>query len=271
MYRSYGFLKTLICKADLIPASQAVEGKINYLAFATGVWLEDTATLFTQPEFNQDWHDIGYRYLAKLYDIIDPDQSAMVIHQQLSDLHQINFSCNIKKWIRLLDTGPLKEANPDAAGNQKCIIDEHKDDRINLPPFYSQNYKVKDLLKKIEQEVAAPRGHKKAASSAAPNNSSTASKAPSADSLDANTIIPAIEKEINCQIEKVLFQFVDSTHIPKNTLFAPFRKLNKNIDKKLLNKLVVEARGGEPGPDGVLFGDLVRLYIASPGKFDKQR
>jgi hypothetical protein len=47
MCRSYGFLKTLICKADLIPASQAVEGNINYLAFATGVWLEDAETLFT--------------------------------------------------------------------------------------------------------------------------------------------------------------------------------------------------------------------------------
>ena len=29
--------------------------------------------------------------------------------------------------------------------------------------------------------------------------------------------------------------------------------------------------GGQPGPDGVLFGDLVRLIIHTPGKFDKQK
>ena len=37
-----------------------------------------------------------------------------------------------------------------------------KDSRINLPPFYSANSKVKDLLKKIENEVSVARGHKKA-------------------------------------------------------------------------------------------------------------
>ena len=50
------------------------------MAFATGVWLEDTDTLFTQEDFNSDWHEIGYLYLAKIYDMINPDQSAMVIH-----------------------------------------------------------------------------------------------------------------------------------------------------------------------------------------------
>ena len=194
--------------------------------------------------------------------------------------HNINYSCNIKQWIGRLAppgnlAGPLRDANPDAAGNQLCIIHEHKDARINLPPFYSQSYKVKDLLKKIEPEVSVARGHKKVPSSGpkatTAAKTTNAAKATSVESLNARTIIPAIEKEINCPIEKVLFQFVESTHIPANTLFASFRKLNKNIDKKLLNKFVAEASGGQPGPDGILFGDIVRLYINSPGKFDKQK
>ena len=87
------------------------------MAFATGVWLEDTDTLFTQMEFSKEWHEVGYSYLGKLYDIINPDASAMVIHQELSHLTKSNFSCNIKKWIRFLDTGPIKEGNQDAEGN----------------------------------------------------------------------------------------------------------------------------------------------------------
>ena len=47
MFKAYGFLKSFMVKAESVPASQAVEGKINFLAFATGVWLEDTDTLFT--------------------------------------------------------------------------------------------------------------------------------------------------------------------------------------------------------------------------------
>ena len=35
--------------------------------------------------------------------------------------------------------------------------------------------------------------------------------------------------------------------------------------------MVSEACNGSPGPDGVLFGDLVRLVIHTPGKFDKQK
>ena len=54
-------------------------------------------------------------------------------------------------------------------------------------------------------------------------------------------------------------------------LFDALKKQNKNIDKKLLSKLVTEASGGESAPDGVLFGDLVRLYLATPGKFDTQK
>ena len=66
----------------------------------------------------------------------------------------------------------------------------------------------------------------------------------------------------------MLVCFVEATHIPQRVLFDALKKQNKSIDKKLLGKLVTEASGGEPGPDGVLFGDLVRLYLATPGKFD---
>ena len=47
MFKAHGFLKSFMVKADSVPAAQAVEGKINYMAFATGVWLEDDETLFT--------------------------------------------------------------------------------------------------------------------------------------------------------------------------------------------------------------------------------
>ena len=76
---------------------------------------------------------------------------------------------------------------------------------------------------------------------------------------------------MQCKIEKVLVRFVEDTHIPQRVLFDALKKQNKNIDKKLLSKLVTEASGGESAPDGVLFGDLVRLYLATPGKFDTQK
>ena len=63
-------------KAESVPQAQAMNGEINYLAFATGVWLEDTDTLYTQMEFSKDWAEIGYTYLGKIYDIINPDASA---------------------------------------------------------------------------------------------------------------------------------------------------------------------------------------------------
>ena len=84
MFKSYGFLKSFMVKAESVPVSQYLECKINYLAFATGVWLEDVETLYTQDAFNKDWNEIGYMYLMKLYEMIQPDSSPKVIHEELN-------------------------------------------------------------------------------------------------------------------------------------------------------------------------------------------
>lgn len=55
LFMGYGFLKSFFVKEDSVPASQALEGKINYIAFCTGVWLEDEDTLYTQAQYTKDW------------------------------------------------------------------------------------------------------------------------------------------------------------------------------------------------------------------------
>ena len=69
----------------------------------------------------------------------------------------------------MLDKGSLKEGNPASEGNQECLYKDN-DSRIRLPPFYSANSKIKDLLKKIENEVSVVRGHKKVSSDAVTTN-----------------------------------------------------------------------------------------------------
>ena len=116
--------------------------------------------------------------------------------------------------MRLLDTGHLKEGNPFSEGGQRCIW-EDKDTRINLPPFYSTNYKVKDLQSKIEAEAGKLRMDKKISSGEIVG-------AKNADSLNADTIVPEIEKVCKMKIENMIFQFIDSTYIPVAQLRSKF-------------------------------------------------
>ena len=152
MFKSFGFLESLLCKQILIPESIIEDTKINYLVFATGVWLQDKETLFDDENYSQDWEEIGYKYLASLYTTLGPNQTAEEIHSNIENAHLLK-KCSIKQWINYLCTGPLQEEDPTARDSQKCITQEHKDDRINLPPFYSQQFKIDDLLNRIEVGV----------------------------------------------------------------------------------------------------------------------
>ena len=209
-------------------------------------------------------------YLGKLYDVIDPNKSAMLIHQSLKQqLAPANSSCNIVTWIERLDKkGILKKANPEAEKyNQKCIYGN--DTRINLPSFFNVNSKVNDLLKKIEKEVSIARGHKKAVGADAGGLASGA--------LTADNIVPAIEKELGTDLARAILPYVDNTHVPVAALHRSFMKLNSKADRTVLGPLLktmvtLACQGEQPGPDGVLVGDLVRLIINTPSKhFDKTR
>lgn len=122
-----------------------------------------------------------------MYEIIDSDQSAGVIHEGLADMTKMMKSINLKKWLRFLDTGHLSNGNPDAKDNQKCLYLD-KDSRIHLPPYWGQTFKTPELLKTIETQVGVLRGHKKAGPAAGDED---------AEELDAQTIVPAIENAIN--------------------------------------------------------------------------
>ena len=74
MFGAPGFLKTFTVKAEQVAGHGLTDGKdrINYLAFAAGVWLEDENTLYKE-DFAQEWLEIGYKYLNNLYKSISDD------------------------------------------------------------------------------------------------------------------------------------------------------------------------------------------------------
>ena len=67
-------VKAMLVSPETLTESQ--DYKVNALILATGVWLEDSDTLFDNLEFENGWTEIVFRYLAKLYDAIDASKSA---------------------------------------------------------------------------------------------------------------------------------------------------------------------------------------------------
>ena len=107
---------------------------VNYLAFATGIWLERAETLNSNSLFDKQWSEIVYRYFAILYSQLkEIGATAEAVHSTL--LKSQSFQNNLKviksmgltKWIRMLDN----ETDLRLARNIKCL--QARDSRINLP------------------------------------------------------------------------------------------------------------------------------------------
>ena len=103
----------------------------------------------------------------------------------------------------MFDKGPIVAGNPKAKGNQRCLY--AKDSRINLPPFYSTNTAIADLLKQIEVGVGPARGHAKAAT--AEGELARAG----AEALTRNQlVVDDVEKAINGKdLGKILVQWAE--------------------------------------------------------------
>ena len=124
------FVKSFIVSAEALKTRQ--EG-VNGLALATGIWLQDSETLYEDVEHEEDWKQIVFKYLASLYDAMDASKTAKQQHTGMANRTKLisRQKLTLKRWIGFLDQNGLKAVSPQ---NQKCLYLSGQK-RCVLPPF----------------------------------------------------------------------------------------------------------------------------------------